>query len=232
MLRALFTTCFLTVAAAGCATPQPTASFPIGRFQAWSDQDAPFRLYPGDTVTIDVPSAPELSSALEVGPDGRISVPLGGRVMIADMTVDEAEAALESALASQLREPDIEVRPTGYGSRQVFIGGEVEQPGIYDLPGDIGALEAVLMAGGFKDTARRRAVVVVRRTLDGGAMMRVADIQSGLNDPVLTDRMPLKRFDVVFVPRSTIAEVDLFMKQYVRDALPVNFGLYYDLRDN
>jgi polysaccharide export outer membrane protein len=158
-------------------------------------------------------------------------MPLAGRVMVADLTTQEAEAVLEEALASQLREPDIEVRPTGYGARQVFIGGEVGQPGVYELPGDIGALEAVLMAGGFKDTAKRRAVVVVRRTLDGGAMMRVADLQSGLDDPVLNDRMPLKRFDVVFVPRSTIAEVNVFMRQYVRDALPVNFGLYYDLRD-
>ena len=41
---------------------------------------------------------------------------------------------------------------------------------------------------------------------------------------------PLQRYDVVYVPRSRISQVNLFMQQYVRDALPVQFSFYYDLQ--
>jgi hypothetical protein len=45
----------------------------------------------------------------------------------------------------------------------------------------------------------------------------------------LPNAQPLQRYDVVYVPRSSIAHVDQFMQQYVRDALPIQFSLYYDL---
>ena len=45
----------------------------------------------------------------------------------------------------------------------------------------------------------------------------------------LPGAQPLQRYDVVYVPRSRISQVNLFMQQYVRDALPVQFSFYYDL---
>ena len=49
----------------------------------------------------------------------------------------------------------------------MFVGGEVSKPGIYDMPGDINALQAVIMAGGFKPIAKRSQVVIIRRGPDG-----------------------------------------------------------------
>ena len=60
-------------------------------------------------------------------------------------------------------------------------------------------------------------------------MTAVIDIRAGLNDPRLADFTPLRRFDVVYVPRSAIAEENLFMEQWFRSALPIDFSLYYDL---
>lgn len=220
------------VSACATAPKAPTATFPIGKFQQWRDDDAPYRLYPGDTVALRVVKAPELSTDLIVGPDGRVSPPLVGPVMVADRSLADAEGLVEAALATQLRDPDVDMRVAAYGSQKVFVGGEVANPGVFDLPGQIGPLEAVMMAGGFRDTAKSANVVLVRRAPNGQPMMKVVDVRAEIAAEAEGAPPALKRFDVVYVPRSTIAEVNLFMRQYVREALPVNFGFYYDLSNN
>ena len=63
-------------------------------------------------------------------------------------------------------------------------------------------------------------------------MARLIDFRDGLNNPrTLADTVQLRRGDIIFVPRSNIAEVGLFMQQYVRNALPVDIGLSYNLGD-
>jgi polysaccharide export outer membrane protein len=85
------------------------------------------------------------------------------------------------------------------------------------------------MAGGFKTSAKRSQVVIIRRSPDGRAMMRTADLRKGVFDPAGVDAVPLRRFDIVYVPHSSIAEAGLFVQQYMRDLNPVNFGFSYSL---
>ena len=74
-------------------------------YATWSDDEPSYRLYPGDELDIAVPSAPELNKTVTIQPDGRVSLPLVGPVMVADRTTLEAEDALDGAYASQLRRP-------------------------------------------------------------------------------------------------------------------------------
>ncbi|MEI9965935.1 MAG: polysaccharide biosynthesis/export family protein [Caulobacteraceae bacterium] len=82
-----------------------------------------------------------------MAPDGRVSLPLIHAVMVADRTTTEVEAALSAAYASQLIRPDIFVSVTAAQPLKVFVGGEVDKPGVYEMPGDINALQAVIEAG-------------------------------------------------------------------------------------
>jgi polysaccharide export outer membrane protein len=88
-----------------------------------------------------------------------------------------------------------------------------------------------MMAGGFTTTARRQEVVILRRGADGRPMMRTANLIGAITRPgyIGTEMIPLRRYDVIFVPRSRVAEVGLFVQQYVRDALPIGFN--YTLGD-
>lgn len=226
------------ILASGCASsgaepfsprPRPTADFPNIGYAAWTEEEPPYRLYAGDEVEISVPSAPELSKTVTVQPDGRVSLPLIQPVMVADRTVTQVEAALSDAYSSQLLRPEVDVAVKTASPLKVFVGGEVDKSGVYDMPGAIDALQAVIMAGGFKTSAQRGRVVIIRRGPDGRAMMRTADLRKGIYDPARTDAVPLRRFDIVYVPRSGVAEAGLFVQQYLRDLNPFQIGFSYAL---
>lgn len=224
----------LALAAAGCTTggpdvvspfPRPSADFPNIDYATWTNDEPPYRLYPGDEVDLQVPSAPELAKTLTVQPDGRLNLALIGPVMVADRTIADAEATISSAYSRELLRPDVTLTVRA-APLKVFVGGEVDKAGVYDMPGDINALQAVIMAGGFRVSARRSQVVIIRRGPDGRAMMRTVDLREGVVNPA-TDLAPLRRFDVVYVPRTTISEAGLFVQQYFRDVSPVQLGFTY-----
>jgi len=188
--------------------PKPTAGFPNIGYATWSDDEPDYRFYPGDQIELRVPSAPELNKTLVVQPDGRVSAPLVGPIMVADRSTQQVEDSLSQAYASQLIHPQVEVTLTAATPLKVFVGGEVDKPGVYDMPGPIDALQAIIEAGGFKTSAQRSKV----------------DLRQGAIDPSRVDVAPLRRFDIVYVPRTSIAEVGIWMQQYLRDASPVQFS--------
>ena len=206
--------------------PRPTAQFADVPYATWSDEEPAYRLFPGDELDVQVPSAPELSKTVVVQPDGRVALPLIAPVLVADRSVVDAQSLISTAYAGQLREPavSISVRPQPL---KVFVGGEVDKPGVYDMPGDINALQAVVMAGGFKTSARRSQVVLIRRGAAGRPMMRTVDLRNAISDPGHYDMAPLRRFDIVYVPKTGVSETGDFVQQYVRDILPISVGFSY-----
>lgn len=223
----------------GCAMPtiaprdlmgrwQEPAPRPAGQafadipYASWTDDEPDYRFFPGDELEVSVPSAPELSKSVTVQPDGRIALPLIGTVMAADRTVPDLEAAVAQAYASQLLRPQVDITAKA-APLKVFVGGEVGNPGVVDLTGDGDALRAVIQAGDFKTSADRSEVYIIRRGPDGRGMIRKANLLRGLRDG-RADLVPLRRFDIVYVPRSGASEAGLFMQQYFRDLLPIPFS--------
>lgn len=217
---------------AGCMgdpLPKPSADFPTGRFPAWSSTDDSYRFYPGDKFRLDFLTAPELSGELTIAPDGRVALPTFGPVMAASYSVRDLQTEFEQIYARELIDPSLTLTPTEFGSQKIFVGGEVRQPGVFELPGEIDPLQAILLAGGWTEEARATKVIVMRRTPGGELMSRVVDVRNGLAKQSLYDVGPLRRFDIVYVTRSAIADENLFMQQYIRNALPIDFGLFYDI---
>ena len=231
------------LAAAGCAPvslrsmpampslalgPHSVEGFPDIGYATWTNDEPRYRLYPGDELEVQTPSAPELTKVVVVQPDGRISLPLLQPVMVANSSVNEAEAIIARAYSSQLLRPEVIISVKS-APLKVFVGGEVDKPGVYDMPGDINALQAVIMAGGFKPSAKQNQVIIIRRGPGGHAMMRTADLRRGIKNPGDADAVPLRRFDVVYVPRSNVSKAGLFVQQYIRDVSPIDLGFNYAL---
>lgn len=204
--------------------PRPSANFSNIGYADWSEEEPSYRFYPGDEIDVSVPSAPELNKSAVVQPDGRISLPLAQPVMAADRTIEELQGSISQAYAGTLLRPQVQVSVKSTQPLKVFVGGEVKNPGVFDMAGDSDALRAVIQAGGFTNGAKRNQVVIIRRGTDGRAMLRTADLLAGITRPGGTDLVPLRRFDVVYVPRSGVSEAGLFMQQYFRDLLPISFS--------
>ena len=88
-------------------------------------------------------------------------------------------------------------------------------------------LEAVMLAGGFQDNAARGEVVILRRARNGGVMMRVVNLRELLRGDGGGDPIPLRRHDIIFVPRTTVSEVTLWVEQYVYGILPLDQAFSY-----
>ncbi len=202
---------------------------PAGMFQQWINYEPEYTLAPGDQLDIVVSSAPELSRTLTVGPDGRVVMPMSRPIMAAGRTFGQIQAALMSELSQQLRDPTLAVTPRSYAPEQIYVGGQVGQPGTYTIPGRIGALEGILMAGGLRSSARSRDVAILRRAPNGGMMMRSVNIRGGImNIREYNDNIQLRRGDIIYVPQSTIGEIGTFMENF-RRTWPVDFSLSYQL---
>ncbi|MGE0827851.1 MAG: polysaccharide biosynthesis/export family protein [Hyphomonadaceae bacterium] len=197
---------------------------------AYSQETQAYRLGAGDTVEVAIYSAPELTRTSTIAPDGALTLPLVGPVRAAGRTTNELQADLIAAYAPHLRSPEIEVSPRTFASNQIYVGGEVGRPGAYDMAGQLDPLQAIVAAGGFLTTSRRREVWILSRLPNGETSVRAVDLSHGAMRRGLPGLGALSRYDVIYVPRSGIANVNLFMQQYVRDALPIQFSLFYDLR--
>src|SRR5262249_9782581 len=122
-----------------------------------------YHLNPGDAIEIKFQQNPELNESVRVRPDGRISMPLVGELLVADSTVAELATRLATAYRDILRTPLVTIQVREFANRRVFVGGEVQRPGVQPLVGRQTALGAVMEAGGFKTSAARDTVTVIRR---------------------------------------------------------------------
>lgn len=215
------------------ATPAPIPSqyFPNKpMFPTWTDGDEEYRFFPGDEIEINVLSANELNKSAIVAPDGRISPNLIGPIMVADKTPSEVKAMVEQRYAKELKNPSVTISPKTFASQKIYVGGEVNKPGVYELNGELDPLHAVMLAGGFLNSAKREEIVVLRRGAGGQPFMRVFDLKNIFAHQEAFAELPrLRRLDVIWVPRSRISEAGLFTQQFVRDALPITIGFNYSI---
>jgi len=156
-----------------------------------------YRLVAGDKLRIEVYRDPQLSQSLQVRPDGKITLPLIGDVMAAG----ETPAALRETLTTSLREyinnPVVTVIVVEAQPQTVSVMGEVNSPGVQPLKYPMSVIDALAIAGGFRDFANTKKIVIRRMTPTG-----VQTIDFNYKDAIKSDSRPmyLQPGDVIIVP--------------------------------
>lgn len=212
----------LALTAAGCGTTQsisPREREPH-RFAPWSDAAPAYRLGVGDRLKVDYLLTPELTQDAVVEPDGFVSLRVAGRLAAQNLTPSELEAAVREASARRLRQPIVSLSVTEARAARIVVGGAVQRPGVYPLSARASTLEAIMLAGGFSPESRMDQVVVIRQRPGQDAMLRTVDLRRFVASGEADNGIALASEDIVFVPRSRIAEVDLWIDQYVNRLLP------------
>jgi protein involved in polysaccharide export with SLBB domain len=187
-----------------------------------------FRLSVGDEIEVKFYYTPELNEKQIIRPDGMISMQLIDDVRAGGLTVEELRANLRAGYAKQLKQPELEVLVTTLASGRIFVGGEVAQQGSIPLIGQITVSRAILLAQGLKPTAYTRKVLVIHRGDNGQPVTRTVDVAQILHGHPQDD-IVLGSQDIVFVPRSPIAQVDLFVEQYITKVLPFSSSVFYNI---
>jgi polysaccharide biosynthesis/export protein len=165
-----------------------------------------------DLLRIDIYQEDDLRTMSRVDAKGKINLPLVGEVVVAGLTVSDAQKAVETAYREgrYLRTPQVTINVEAYAAREVSIQGQIRSPGRYPLPIETSmtVLELVTRAGGFTDTAKGTAVNITRVTPDGKKQVFTIDVDSLLKGKdranISDNSLMLEPGDIVFVPERII----------------------------
>jgi len=124
---------------------KPNALEALRRFEPAADEE--YRLGKGDEITIDFSGRTEMQAKLVVGPDGRITLPLAGEIMLAGLTRAEAARAIEGGLTPFYSNVSAQVTVTKYTANRVLLLGAVDHPGPMLFDGVPTLLEAITRGG-------------------------------------------------------------------------------------
>ncbi len=157
---------------------------------------ADYRIVPGDKLRVEVYKDAQLSQALQVRPDGKITLPLIGDVMAEGRTASELRDALASSLKEYNNSP-VTVIVVETVPPMFYVMGEVKSPGTLPLKGQISAVQGLAMAGGFTDFAKKTDIVIQRKGPGG-----VTSVKFNYNDAVKgkAPMLYLQPGDTIIVP--------------------------------
>jgi polysaccharide biosynthesis/export protein len=120
-----------------------------------------------DVLAINVWKEPEITRSVPVRSDGKISLPLIGEVQAAGNSPTKLEQEIASRLKTFIAEPDVTVIVEQANSQKFSVLGQVNKPGSYPLANSATVLDAIAVAGGFRDFAKKKSIYVLRENSDG-----------------------------------------------------------------
>ncbi len=198
----------------------PAKSVPISEYRIQIEDQLDFKFFYN----------PELNEEkIPVRPDGRISLPLVGEVMAAGRTPAELTAILRKVYEQELKKPEVAVIVRSFAQHRVYVDGEVEKPSEVELRGPLTALQAIASAGGLKDSGQLEDILVLRRGLENKLIVFHINLKEVLDgEDTGNQDVRLAPYDIVYVPRSRIADVNLFVHLYIRKNIPIGFGFFWN----
>jgi polysaccharide export outer membrane protein len=179
--------------------PAPTQSA-SGVDAATKPHDDSFVIGNDDVLAINVWKEPDVSRSIPVRSDGRISLPLAGEIQAAGRTPLALEREIADKLKSYISEPEVTVMVQQINSQKYNILGQVTKPGAYSLTNSATVLDAIALAGGFRDFAKKKSVYVLRQNADGSQTRIPFNYKEVLKGENPAQNIKLQPRDTIVVP--------------------------------
>jgi polysaccharide biosynthesis/export protein len=147
----------------------PAATQPAQNVEASAAKahDNSFVIGNDDVLAINVWKEPDVSRSIPVRSDGKISLPLVGEVQATGRTPLKLEEEIAARLKNYIAEPEVTVIVQQINSQKFNILGQVNKPGSYVISNSATVLDAIALAGGFRDFAKQKSIYILRQDADG-----------------------------------------------------------------
>ena len=171
-----------------------------------------YRLQPGDVMEVQYRYSPEFNQTVTVQPDGYISLEVSGDLKVAGMTIEQARQAILKAARTRLQDPVTSIILKEFQRPYFVVSGEVAQPGKIEMRERVTALQAIMLAGGMKESAKSSQIVVFRKINSDVAEVKVLNLKSIRKTSDLENDLTLQPGDMVYVPRDKMSKIERFMR--------------------
>jgi len=162
--------------------------------------DATYVIGSSDTLAINVWKEPDVSRTVPVRSDGKISLPLAGEIQAAGRTPLALEQEIASKLKSYISEPEVTVMVQQINSQKFNILGQVARPGSFPLTSSTTVLDAIAVAGGFRDFAKQKSIYVLRQNPDGTQSRLPFNYKNVVKGKDAAQNIKLQPGDTIVVP--------------------------------
>lgn len=169
-------------------------------------------LHPGDVLDIEYRYTPEFNQTVSVQPDGYISLQMGGDLKVAGRNLEQVRNLILARARTRLQSPELTVVLKEFQKPYVVVSGEVAQPGKFELRENLTAIQAVLLAGGFKDSAKSSQILVFRKLNADTAEVRSLNFKTLKRTSDLENDLTLQPGDMILVPRNRISKIERYVR--------------------
>jgi polysaccharide export outer membrane protein len=194
--------------------PQPSAAESL----AYYVDELPYRVAPGDLLNVDfgvqLEGHPLRVEGILVRPDGMITLNPVGEVRAAGLTTHELDSTLTVRYVDVYRAPRVTVAVAKMAGNFVHVFGRVKNPGSYEVLPNATVLQAITRAGGTLEDASMGSVVLMRRTGPSSMLVRKVQSNRAMSQGLASQDPYVRRFDIIYVPRTTIGNINHFVDQF------------------
>jgi polysaccharide export outer membrane protein len=184
-----------------------------------------YYLQPGDQIDIKFFYDAELNETVTVRPDGKISLQLVEEIEAAGLTPAELDKIITDRYGEELKSPEVVIIVRSFGGQKVYVGGEVKSPKTLLLTGGLTVMQSIIDAGGLTSSAKKTGIIVIHRGSDYEPVPYKINLERLLAGQ--EEDIGLQPFDIVYVPKSKIDNVNEWVRKYIRNMIPVPISAGY-----
>ena len=215
--KALATAWLLAIMCFTALAQTPPRPPTLGNFE----RDPRYLLNPGDVLEVQYRYTPEYNQTVTIQPDGFVSLQIVGDVKMGGLNLKQARTTILDKASVRLKDPEITLILKEFQKPYFVVAGEVAQPGRFEMREKVTALQAVMLAGGFKDSAKASQLVLFRKINSDTAEVKVLNLKGIKRTDMLENDLELQPGDMLLVPRNTFTKITRYMKL-------INLGSYFN----
>ena len=200
VLAAVMAVAPLAIPAAAIQISSAENSPADGAHSGTKAHNASYLIGNSDVLAVTVWKEPEISRAVPVRPDGKISLPLVGELQATGRTPLQLEQDIAARLKTYITNPDVTVIVQEINSEKFNVLGRVVKPGSYPLTASTTVLDAIATAGGFQDFAKQKGVYILRKVSGGGQTRLAFNYKDVIKGKHPEQNIKLEPGDTVIVP--------------------------------